>query len=115
MIIEDEAIDALKHIQELYDIMNSCNVLSKLIYENIITLILTLAISLSNKSIDEILIIFDLNYTSFLDDKSFILNVINYAEHYIAYESGYTSKSALYIDYILPLEKIKDAIMQFSN
>lgn len=115
MIVENEAIDALKRIQELYDIMNSYNVLPKLIYENIITLILTLAISLSNTSIDKILIFIDLNYVSFLDDKSFILNAVNYAEQYIRYESGYTSKSALYIDYILPLEKLKDAIMQFSN
>ena len=115
MIVEDEAIDALKRIQELYEVMNSCNVLPKLIYENIITLILTLAISLSNKSIDEIAIVFDLNYISFLNDKFFALNAINYAEQYITYESGYSSKSALYIDYILSLEKLKDAIMQFSN
>ena len=117
MIDENEAIDALVSIQKSFDIMQSfgSHSMQKMMYENAITSIVTLSLAMTHKSVDEIAVFLDVNHMSFLDDNHFVLDAIDYAMSYIARKSNYSSKSALYIDYILPLNKLKDAVKQIST
>ena len=89
--------------------------MQKMIYENTITSIVTLSLAMTHRSVDEIAIFLDINHMPFLDDNYFVLDAIDYAMSYIARKSNYSSKSALYIDYILPLNKLKNAIKQIST